>query len=340
MNITTSRKLRHHTLLMTGLLAATAAAATAWWVRRKAARADADHPPQGKFVEIDGVRLHYVMRGEGPPVVLLHGNTVTHADFHASGLIDRLARDHLVLAFDRPGFGHSSRPRDRFWTPTAQAALIQRALVALRIDQPVVVGHSMGTMVAVALGLEHPAAVRGLVLVSGYYYPEIRYDALATAPVALPVVGDVMRYTVTAVAARALIGPMVKGMFAPAAVPSGFYTAVPREIMVRPGQLRANAEDATFMIPEARTLSRRYGELRMPVTIVAGADDQVVDPEAHAQRLHRELPASRLIVVPGEGHMVHHAAQDVIAAAIGGETSSPQEQAPDRTRPLPALQVA
>ena len=169
------------------LAAVAGAAATALWVHAKARRAEHDNPPAGKFIYIDGVRLHYVVRGEGSPVLLLHGNTVTHADFQASGLIDRLARHHRVIAFDRPGFGHSSRPRDRLWTPSAQAALLRRALAGLGIHRPQVVGHSMGTMVALAMAMDYPADVSALVLVGGYYYPTVRIDALLTAPVALPV---------------------------------------------------------------------------------------------------------------------------------------------------------
>jgi alpha-beta hydrolase superfamily lysophospholipase len=118
-----------------GLIAATvAAAATAAWVQVRARRAERMHPPAGKFIHVDGVRLHYVMRGEGPPVVLLHGNTVSLDDFEASGLMDRLALNHQVIAFDRPGFGHSTRPRDRLWTPRAQADLLRRALSGLGIE--------------------------------------------------------------------------------------------------------------------------------------------------------------------------------------------------------------
>ena len=200
--------------LITGA-AALSAAATAIWVEAQARRAEREHPPTGKFVEIDGVRLHYVERGEGPPVVLIHGNTVSLADFEASGLIDRLASGHRVIAFDRPGFGHSDRPRDRLWTPAEQARMLHAALAQLGAEQPVVVGHSMGTLVALAMALDHPEHVRSLVLLSGYYYPNVRVDALLTAPVALPVVGDVMRYTVTAMSGRAMIKGVVKGMFAP-----------------------------------------------------------------------------------------------------------------------------
>ena len=302
-----------------GLLTAAVAigaAATAVWVEVLARRAERENPPAGKFIDIDGVRLHYVMRGEGPPVVLLHGNAVTHADFSASGLIDRLAQDYRVIAFDRPGYGHSSRPRDRLWTPFAQAAVLDAALKKLGIEPAVVVGHSMGTMIALALALNHPMSVRRLVLIGGYFYPKFRFDAVITAPVALPVVGDVMRYTVTALSGRAMIGRMVKGMFSPKKVPADFFPIISREMMLRPVQLRANAEDAAFMMPAAKALSARYNELRLPVVIIAGKEDLVVNMESHSGRLHRELPQSELHVLSGTGHMAHYSAQRLVINAI------------------------
>ena len=307
----------------TGLLVCAAAAigaATAVWVEARARRAEREHPPAGRFIDVDGVHLHYVERGEGPPVVLLHGNAVMLEDFSASGLMDLLARHHRVIAFDRPGFGNSSRPRDRLWTPAAQATLLATAMARLGIGQAAVVGHSMGTAVALALALDHPAQVGSLSLLGGYYYPTLRIDALVTAPVALPVLGDTMRYTVTAMSGRALINALVKGMFTPRDVPSDFYSVVPRGMMLRPVQIRANAEDAAFMMPAARAHSKRYHELRMPVTIVAGADDKVVDPDAHSARLHRDLRHSELVIVPDTGHMVHYAVAERIAEAIGTQS--------------------
>ena len=87
-------------------------------------------------------------------------------------------------------------------------------------------------------------------------------------------------------------------------------------MMVRPVQLRANAEDTAFMVRAAQTMSSRYGELVLPVTLIAGEDDAVVDPQAHSVRLHDELPHSKLYVVPGLGHMAHYAAQDRLVNAI------------------------
>ena len=230
--------------------------------------------------------------------------------------MDRLALDHRVIVFDRPGFGHSDRPRDRLWTPAAQGELLHAALARLNVDRPAIVGHSMGALVALAMALQQPAQVGALVLLGGYYYPTVRVDALLTAPVAVPVLGDVMRYTVSALFARVSIKHMVKAMFAPNDVPPNFFPVISREMMLRPLQLRANAEDAAFMIPAAAKIARRLDELRMPVTILAGAADGIVDPEAHSGRLHRDVPHSRLVVVPECGHMVHYAVPDQIAAAL------------------------
>ena len=162
----------------------------------------------------------------------------------------------------------------------------------------------------ISVGIDQPATI------GGYYYPKLRVDALLTAPVALPVLGDVMRYTVTALSARAMLNRMVEGMFSPCVVPAGFLTAVPRELMLRPAQLRANAEDAAFMMPEARALSARYSELRLPMTLIAGAQDKVVDPRAHSQRFHEAYPQSRFQLVPDVGHMAHYEAPDLVCAAI------------------------
>src|ERR1700676_4960323 len=131
--------------------------------RHLAKNAVNDNPPTGQFLEVNGVRLHYVEHGSGEPLVLLHGNGSMIQDFESSGLIDLAARDYRVIVFDRPGFGHSDRPRNIVWTPDAQAELIKRALARLGVSNAIVFGHSWGASVAVALALKYPGLVRGLV---------------------------------------------------------------------------------------------------------------------------------------------------------------------------------
>jgi pimeloyl-ACP methyl ester carboxylesterase len=160
------------------------------------------------------------------------------------------------------------------------------------------------------------ADVRGLVLVSGYYYPSVRADVALAAPAALPVLGDVLGYTISPLTARLLLKRSVEAMFAPAPMPADFFDVIPREMLLRPVQIRAEAEDAAFMIPAAAQLSAHYSDLKMPVSIFAGAKDKVVDPESNSARLHQAVSHSTLVVAPEAGHMVHYAIAGEIVEAI------------------------
>lgn len=305
-----------HSHLASSLAAGAALAATALLVRRSAQRAEKRHSPAGRFVQVDGVRLHYLERGQGRPVVLLHGNGVMATDFSGSGLLDALAERYRVIAFDRPGFGYSQRPWSRVCTPGVQAGWLGDALALLNIDRPVVVGHSWGTLVALALAISQPHRLHGLLLVSGYYYPTPQLDAVWQSPPAIPLLGDVMRYTVSPLLARLITPIMVRKMFAPQPVPDAFWNHVPLELMLRPWQLRAAAGDAALMVPAAAALSRHYGEIDLPVTIVAGSEDRVANPSRQSARLHRDLPRSTLLVMRGTGHMPHYAAPERLASAV------------------------
>ncbi|MDO9713236.1 alpha/beta fold hydrolase [Paracraurococcus lichenis] len=277
-------------------------------------------------MEAAGVKLRFVEMGTGEPaVVLLHGDGSMIEDFTSSGLLDLAAARHRVIAFDRPGYGRSERPRDRAWTPEAQAGVLAAALVRLGVERPVVVGHSWGTLVALALALDRPDAVSGLVLVSGYYYPVPRPSAALAALPAVPVLGDAMRYTVAPVLGAMLTPGLIAKAFDPAPVPPRFAAGFPVGLTLSPAHIRASAEDSGFLMPSAAEFEHRYGELRLPVAIVAGAEDRVVDTGLHSIRLHREVPGSTLRVVSGQGHMVHHGGAGVVADAVEDVAGAAQQ---------------
>jgi len=301
------------------VLAASAAAlaAAAVYNTYRAHKAEREHPPGGRFVTVEGVRLHYFERGEGPPVVLIHGNAVVAEDFLISGLFDRIAERHRVIAFDRPGYGYSERPRGAMWTAAQQAKLLWRACRQLGIERPVVAGHSWGTLVALEMALSQPDGVKGLLLLGGYYAITMRYDVPLVAPPAIPIVGDVLRYTVSPLIGAAMLPLAFKAMFAPRSVPDRFLRRFPRDFLVRPSQIRAEALDAVMMIPAATALRDRLHDLPQPVVIMAGTDDRIVDHESHSVWLHRQIPNSDLRLFPGVGHMVHYAAPGRIAKTIG-----------------------
>jgi pimeloyl-ACP methyl ester carboxylesterase len=297
------------------LIAGLGLAASFLYVRTKSRQVEQQYPPRGRFVQVDGVRLHYTERGQGPVLVLLHGNVVSSGDFEHSGLIERAAERYRVIAFDRPGYGYSERPRNVVWTPENQARLLHHALQEIGVDSALVLGHSWGTMVALAMALEVPDFVRGLVLLSGYYYPSLRVDVPVLSVPAIPLLGDLLRNTLSPIVWRLRWPLMAKIMFAPLRVPENFRR-IPPWLMVRPAQLRGCAGDSALMVPSALMLSRRYGELKVPATIIAGTRDVMVDFGHNAERLHERLAHSELLLEPSVGHMTHYAHPDKVLAAI------------------------
>lgn len=281
----------------------------------RAKRTEREFPPRGDVLRVDGVDLHHVESGTGPTVLLLHGNGVTLEDWFASGVFQELSKSSRVIAIDRPGFGYSTRPRTRVWSPAAQADLLALALRSLGVDDVTVVGHSFGTMVAVELAQRHPELVQRLVLMSGYYYPSARADVLVASVPAIPVIGDVDRYTVAPLFGAAIQPVVERKIFAPAPVASS-WSKFPFEMTLRPSQLRAEAAEAALMVPSAVRMDPHYGELTIPIHIISGEGDRVVDHAAQSVRLASELPAAKLTTLHGVGHMAHHTATDRVLHAI------------------------
>ena len=296
--------------------AALALAGAALLNYRRGRAAENAHPPVGRFIEVDGVAVHYAERGAGQPVVLLHGNGAMIEDYLLSGLVERLARTYRVITIDRPGYGYTERPRSRLWTAPAQAELMREVVGRLGLVKPVVVGHSWGATVAMAWALAHEEELAGIVLMSGYFFPTPRADVVAFAPPAIPVIGDLMRYTIAPPLGRLIAPRLFAKIFAPRPVPQRFAAGYPLALALRPWQLRASAEETAMMIPWAALSQRHYRGLRLPVAILAGEADEIVTATRQSVRLHDEIPHSSLRVLPGLGHMIHYFAQDEIAASI------------------------
>lgn len=294
--------------------------ASALFNQSRARKAEQDNPPVGKFISVDGVRLHYIEHGSGEPLVLLHGNGSMIQDFESSGLIDLAAQNFRVVVFDRPGFGHSNRPRNVIWTPEAQAQLIKRALDQLDVSHAIL-GHSWGASVAVAMGLKFPEMIRGLVLASGYYYPTLRPDVVAMSTPAIPGVGDVLGNTLSPIISRLMWPLMISNIFSPAEVPKKFER-FPKEMALRPSQLRASAAESGLMTPDAFHFRDRYRDLKMPVVIIAGENDKLVNTDEQSARLHSEISQSKFHRIAAAGHMIHQTGTRQVMSAIHEAESS------------------
>ena len=119
----------------------------AWSTRRIARQAERAVPPAGRFIEIDGERIHFIERGAGRPVLLIHGlgGTLHHM---RRPLMEGFGDGFRLVALDRPGSGYSTRAAGRDGRLSEQARLIARFIEELGLERPLLVGHSLGGAIA------------------------------------------------------------------------------------------------------------------------------------------------------------------------------------------------
>ncbi|WP_431299555.1 alpha/beta fold hydrolase [Tabrizicola sp. BL-A-41-H6] len=287
------------------------AALTHWRASTREATANADFPPDGQFVTIEGRRVHYVMRGSGPDLVLIHGASGSLRDF-TFALMDRLAQDYRVIAFDRPGLGHSDPISDT--SLTAQSSALKAAAAELGVTSPVVLGQSYGGAVALAWAMS--GGPRALVLVSAPSLPwpgalDIWYRATASQPGQMVLVPLAAAFVPQSYVTRA-----TEAVFAPDPVPPGYGAWLGTELTLRRETLATNAAQVNALRDELVAMEPRYPLLTLPVELIHGTADTIVPLTIHSSPLATRLPNAYLTVIPGAGHMPHHAHADVVIAAI------------------------
>ena len=279
-------------------------------------RIEQEYPPLGRFLEIDGIRLHFVEAGRGAPVVLIHGASSTLRDFVAS-LLPLLARNHRVVAFDRPGYGYSERPAGAWLDPTRQAKLIGRALAAIGVEKPVLVGHSWGGSLVLAYLLETPQQLAGGVLLGGVSHPWRGGVAWVRRVAGVRVVGDLFARTLVYPLGRFLLDRAVAEVFSPEPVPPRYVERTGVALALRSHSFLADAEDVRELSPYLRQQSQRYADIERPLLLISGDADDVVPPCNHAARLIKQVRRAELVYAQNAGHALHHTRSEWVATLIG-----------------------
>ena len=302
-------------LIALALFCVLLAALTLWRAARHERRAEASHPPEGQFLTIDGHRVHVVVRGDGPDLVLIHGASGSTRDMTFE-LVKHLETRYRVLIFDRPGLGYTDRINRSGATITQQADLLSKAAVQLGASRPIVMGQSYGGAVALAWAVHFPDRLSALVPVaaaSGTW--ETPLDALYRVT-AHPWVGPLAIPFLTAYVSDDYVDEVMAEIFTPQPEPAGYGAYFGPGLTLRRKTLRANALQRANLLGEIAALLPRYGEISVPTEILHGDADTIVPAWNHAERLVSRIPGARLTLLPGIGHMPQHVAAPEVAAAI------------------------
>lgn len=267
------------------------------------------------YLEIDKTKLHLIQGGTGQQtVVMLHGNAGDIQDFEY-GLAELVSKSYRVIGFDRPGHGKSERPGSKAASVEFQALLLHKTLQSLGVNKAILLGHSWGASLALCYALKYPAETAGLVLLAPAAFPGADPNPLLPAVVKTPLIGGI-----TLMLGKTLMGDerlrhKLERAFYPQPVPEN-YLRMATSTWLERKQLRAYLEDEWSLNESLRRMSRHYGELRMPVVIVTGDQDQIVAPKDNAYRLKERIPQAQLVVLKGVGHEIPLTRPDSVYSAL------------------------
>ncbi len=272
-------------------------------------------PPLGRFVQVGETRLHIVEGGSGPPLVLVHGLGAQLRNF-TFALAGHLAVNFRVICIDRPGCGYSTRPARVPASLTGQADTVAKLLAALGLEKPVIVGHSYGGALALALAVNHPDSVGALALVAPLTHaqkeaPAAFRDLVISSKHLRKLIAWTIAIPVSMMTGRRILDLV----FRPDVVPADFATAAGGLLALRPGQFFAASSDLVNAGEDLPGIEARYSSIRVPVGILFGTSDQILDHAQHGVAMQSKIPGLVLSLVDG-GHMLPLSAPELTARWI------------------------
>jgi pimeloyl-ACP methyl ester carboxylesterase len=282
-----------------------------------ARKVEAAVPPCGQFIEIDGQRLHYVdTGGTGPAMVMIHGLGGTLWNY-TYALVDKLSGDFRVIAVDRPGSGYSTRPDDAPAKLSAQANTLAKFMRALGLKQPLLVGHSLGGALSLAIALDHPDCAGALALIAPLTHaqddvPEPFRGMVIKSRAMLKIIAWTLAIPMSIRSAPVLL----KIVFGPDAVPADFPTRGGGLLGLRPKSFYNTSSDLAEVNEDLPGMMKRYGGLSIPLGMLFAKGDRILDYRRQGEAMKQTCPALDLVLVDGHGHMLPVTAPDSTAELI------------------------
>ena len=270
--------------------------------------------PDSRFVEINGLTVHYKTMGQGEPVfVLLHGFGASLYSWHA--VMEPLSEYGTVIAYDRPAFGLTERPMEwegrSPYSPQAQVDLLLGLLDQFGIGSAILVGNSAGGTVSMEFYLQHPERVQALILVD----PAVYAGGGASAGTRWLLRTPQMRHLGPLIARQIQVrGPelLEQAWYDPAKLPADSIELYKKPLMVE------NWDKALWELTiasQGSDLDQRLDEFTLPILVVTGDTDRIVPTEQSLQ-LALELPDATLVVIPQAGHVPHEEQPDLFMQAV------------------------
>jgi pimeloyl-ACP methyl ester carboxylesterase len=299
------------------LIVAVIVAGLVWFAASTARKVEAAVPPCGQFMEIDGQRLHYLDTGGSlPAMVMIHGlgGNLRHYTY---ALTEKLSGEFRIIAVDRPGSGYSVRPDDAPARLGAQAATLAKFIRALGLKQPMLVGHSLGGAVSLAIALDHPDCAGALALIAPLTQAQDDVpEAFQGLLVNSPTLRKIIAWTLATPLGIRNAPKLLKIVFGPDAVPADFPTRGGGMLGLRPTGFYNTSSDLVAASDDLPGMMQRYGGLTIPFGMLFAKGDLILDYRRQGETMKQQCPALDLVLLEQHGHMLPLTAPDAAADLI------------------------
>jgi pimeloyl-ACP methyl ester carboxylesterase len=259
--------------------------------------------------KINELQLTSSSSGEGIPVLLIHGFGASSYSWRH--IIEPLAQKYRVITIDLKGFGESPKPRDDLYSVYEQARLVRNFILENNLQNVHIIGHSYGGGVAlvtsVYLSASHPNLQSSLVLIDSIAYPQDLPDFVKV--LATPILGPLVIYAIpNTTQVKSLLK---KVYFNDALIPQSAIDHYAGNLG-KPNAKYATLTTARQMLPtDLQQFSDNYANLTIPTLIIWSRDDEIV-PLAIGERLHEDLPNSKMVVLNDVGHAIQEEKPSVL----------------------------
>ncbi len=250
---------------------------------------------ESKFMNLNGMSVHYRDEGGGPVLLLLHG---TAASLHTwDAWTDMLKSDFRVVRLDLPAFGLTGPSPDHDYRIATYADFLDAFCEQLDIDSAYVAGNSLGGRIAATFAMNYPKRVSRLILIdaSGMPIPDNKPISMAFQLAQTPVVNKLL----TVITPKSLHRKSLLEVYADDSLVDDKLVDRYFEMMLRAGNREA-------FVARANSVNPPFGDeltsLEIPVLILWGEDDTWI-PVADAHKFDRLIPNSKLIIYPDAGHV-------------------------------------
>ena len=260
-------------------------------------------PKFGKTTVLQDAQIHWYEAGQGRPIIMLHGLAGNLRNF-TYALTEKLDRDYRVIAIDRAGCGWSKRSKSESATLQEQARIISEFIEQEQIEKPLIVGHSLGGAIALALALEYKNQIAGLALICPVTQPVDKVpDIFRFLNISSPFLRFFVAHTFSSFIGILTRKNTFEIAFAPEPISENFSIRGGGDLALSSDVYIKTSEDLVFALSSAPFLVGREQELDVPTKILFGEQDKVLDAKLHGEKFAK-LSGAKIKILSGKGHML------------------------------------